>query len=95
MSFESEKTMFEIYRLPSEEGGTFEVIYFTELTERNRDRAIARAMRGESFLSGFLRDWKKEEAKEAVAEIVDALNRGESLSPEEVRKRLAPYFPTP
>ena len=93
MSLAAEKTMFEIYRLPEEEGGGFEVIYFTELTERNRDAAISRAMRGESFLSGFLLDGKKGEAKGVIAGIVESLNRGEPLSPEAAEAQLKPYFP--
>jgi hypothetical protein len=89
---ESDKTMFEIYR---EEGYNrrFKVIYFTELSDHNREYEINRALAGEHYYDGFIKNFKKEEAKEKIAGIIARLNDGEMMSQDEIRSILAPYTP--
>lgn len=95
MSIQSEKTMFEIYQTPPEQGGLFEVIYYTELTEHNRDKMINRAMQGVSFLSGFIKNFYKDEAKQTVQNILDRLNAGEKIASHMLEEQLKPYYPKP
>ena len=88
----SDKTMFEIYR---EEGygRKFRVVYFTELNDHSREIEISRAMAGEHFCDGFIKNYQKEQAKEIIARFVEGLNRGEPPALEQLRKDLAPYTP--
>jgi hypothetical protein len=90
----ADKIMFEIYR----EAGynrRFQVLYFTELNDHNRENEINRAMAGEHFYDGFIRGFKKEEAKALIDGVVQRLNRGEAVAPAEVRKLLAPFASWP
>lgn len=80
--------MFEIYR----EAGydrQYRVVYFTELDEHNRDQEIARAMSGEHFYDGFIREDILTDAKEIINRIVERLNNGEVLPAGEVDRALA------
>jgi hypothetical protein len=84
----SDRTMFEIYR----EAGyarQYRVVYFTELDEHNKEAEINRALTGEHFYDGFLFDAKKDQGKGIVDQIVERLNRGEAVSPDEVDQALA------
>lgn len=88
---QSDKVMFEIYR----EAGynrRFRVLYFTELNDHNRETEINRAMAGEHFYDGFIRNLKKDEAKTAINEIISRLNRGERVEASEVDQALRPYL---
>jgi len=88
---QSDKVMFEIYR----EAGynrRFRVLYFTELNDHNRETEINRAMAGEHFYDGFIRNLKKDEAKTAIEEIIARLNRGEEVQPSDVDQALQPYL---
>src|SRR5438132_3641242 len=89
---ESDKTMFEIYR---EEGYNrrFKVIYYTELNDHNREFEINRALAGEHYFDGFIKNFKKEEAKERIQGIIQRLNDGELVKPDEIRSILVPYTP--
>jgi hypothetical protein len=85
---ESEKIMFEIYR----EGGydrRYRVVYFTELSDRNRDLEIARALAGEHLLDGFIALERAEQAKTIIAAFLERLNAGEAASSEELSAALA------
>lgn len=87
---EADKVMFEIYR----EAGydrRFRVVYFTELSERNRDLEIGRAMGGEHLTDGFLAADRLAEAKAAIRSLLDRLNAGEALPPAELGAALAPF----
>ena len=84
------KVMFEIYR-DTAYTGRFEVVYFTELGETQRDTAIARAMAGEHLYDGFLRTFRAEEAKPVIETILDELNTGREMAPDEIARRLAPF----
>jgi hypothetical protein len=83
--------MFQIYREPSF-NRRFRVVYFTELDDHNRESEINDAMRGEHIFDGYLRNYKKEEAKRVVAAILERLNGGETLAPSEIEGQLRPFM---
>jgi hypothetical protein len=87
----SEKTMFEIYR-EAEYNKRYRVIYYTELTEHNKEYEINRAMAGEQYLDGFISDTEKEIAKQVILDLVTRLNAGETVSDGDARRLLAPYL---
>lgn len=91
LAFESEKTMFEIYRDPAW-SGKYRVVYFTELNDHNREMEFNHAMRGEHFFDGFLRNYGKEEAKGVINQLLERLNAGEKVDPADVKKALEPYI---
>ncbi len=86
----SDKIMFEIYK-ETTYNDVFKVVYFTELGEHDKDFEIERALEGEHFYDGFIKELKKEEAKKIIDEIVDRLNEGEEITLEEIDKRLEEY----
>jgi len=83
MAFESDKTMFEIYR-ETTYSGEYRVVYFTELQDHNKEMEINRAMAGEHFMDGFIRDYRKDEAKAIIDGMLSRLNGGERLQPDDV-----------
>ena len=91
LGIESDKIMFEIYREP-EFGRQYRVVYFTELDEHNKEKEINEAMRGEHVFDGFLRNFKKQEGKRIVSEILERLNSGESIGPEDIERELKPFM---
>jgi len=93
MAFDSDKIMFEIYREKTY-SGQYRVVYFTELQDHNKEAEINRAMAGEHFYDGFIRQFRKDEAKEVIRGILDRLNNGEHLDKEDVDRALAPFRPS-
>ncbi len=93
MAMESAKVMFEIYR-EAAYTGKYRVVYYTELNENNKEWEINRAMSGEHFYDGFIRDYRKEEAKEIVDSILKRLNDGEKLTPGDVEAALGEHMAT-
>jgi len=75
MLFEADKVMFEIYR-ETEYTGKYRVCYFTELQDHNKESEINHALAGEHFFDGFIKNFKKDEAKEIIASILGRLNNG-------------------
>jgi hypothetical protein len=92
MSFESDKIMFEIYR-DTQYNQSFRVVYYTELNEHNKHEEINRAMSGEHYFDGFIKDYKKEEAKKVIQNIVSGLNEGKIITHKEIRDMLKNYIP--
>ncbi len=92
MSFESDKIMFEIYKdtLYNKE---YRVVYFTELNEHNKHEEINRALAGEHYFDGFIKDFKKKESKRIIDLIISELNEGTLLSPDEIKKKLKEHIP--
>ncbi|HEY3136740.1 MAG TPA: hypothetical protein VGL29_11990 [Blastocatellia bacterium] len=88
---DSNKIMFEIYREGSY-NRRFKVVYFTELNEHNKEFEINRAMAGDHFFDGFLRDATKEEAKAIIDRTLERLNGGEQIRPEELERELTGYL---
>ena len=91
MLFESDKIMFEIYR-ETEYTGRYRVVYFTELQDHNKESEINHALAGEHFYDGFIKNFKKDEAKEIIAGILERLNSGERLGAQEVEQALGEHI---
>ncbi len=91
MAFESEKTMFEIYR-EAAYTGAFQVVYYTELQDHNKESEINRALAGEHFYDGFIHNYRKEEAKQILEELVRRLNAGEDLEPSDIERALGGHL---
>ena len=87
MGFESEKTMFEIYR-ETAYTGRYRVVYFTELQDHNKESEINHALTGQHLYDGFLRNFGKEEAKQIIERLLERLNGGEPLGPPEIEGAL-------
>ena len=87
MAFESEKVMFEIYRERTYTG-KYRVIYYTELQDHERDWEISRAMAGETFFDGFLKNHRLDEGKQIIEHFVERLNQGERVDPTELSAAL-------
>jgi hypothetical protein len=92
LAFESDKVMFEIYREPTYTG-KYRVVYFTDLTDHDREQEFNLALRGEHFYDGFLKNFGKDAAKEAISRLLARLNEGESLNAKDVERELKPYMP--
>jgi hypothetical protein len=90
-ALESEKVMFAIYRDDSAVRG-YRVVYFTELDEHNREDEINDAMRGDLLFDGYFRNRTKEDAKRAVAAILQRMNAGETLGRPELERELKPFL---
>jgi hypothetical protein len=88
---ESEKIMFEVYREGSY-NRRYKVVYFTELNEHNKETEINRALAGDHFYDGFLKESGKEEAKAVIERALERLNAGENVRPEDLEKDLAQYL---
>ena len=89
---ESDKVMFEIYREPDFNRAS-RVVYFTELGEHNKEYEINRALAGEHFYDGFIRNYGKDNAKKIIQELLERLNRGERLTSEDVEAALTEHIP--
>ncbi len=92
MPFESDRIMFEIYREPGY-NRRFRVVYFTELDEHNKEHEINAAIAGEHFYDGFILTARSREAKQTINHLLNELNSGRSIAPEEVEDRLADFVP--
>jgi hypothetical protein len=91
LTTDTKKVMFEIYR-EAEFSGRYKVVYFTELGEHDKETEIADAMRGEHIYDGFLLHRERNQAKPIVDEILDRLNRGESVDSVAIEEMLQPYL---
>lgn len=83
--------MFEVYK-DTTWSGQYRVVYFTELQDHNKEAEINRAMSGEHFVDGFIKDYKKEDAKQIIDGLLERLNRGEPVQPEEFLAALGDYL---
>lgn len=89
---ETDKIMFQVYR----EAGynrKYRVVYFTELHDHNRETEINRALAGEAFFEGFIRNFKKDQAKQIIENVIQKLNDGEVVDPEDLARNLSPFMP--
>lgn len=91
MLFEADKVMFEIYR-ETEYTGKYKVVYFTELQDHNKETEINHALAGEHFFDGFIKNFRKDEAKEIVADLLKRLNSGEKVDALEVERALGDHL---
>jgi len=92
MAFESDKIMFEIYK-DTLYNKNYRVVFYTELNEHNKHAEISRAMAGDHIFDGFIKDYKKDEAKKIIEAIVNELNEGKELSTTTIKDRLKEYTP--
>ena len=92
MVFEAERVMFEIYKEVTYQG-RFKVVYFTELGDHNREFEINRALAGKHYYDGFIRNYRRLEAKQVIKGILEKLNRGEQVSAEEIDVKLEIFKP--
>ena len=83
----SDRVMFEIYR-EAGYGRRYRVVYFTELSEHNKEAEINRALTGDHYYDGFIMDWRKDEAKAVINRWLDRLNQGEVLAAEDLAAEL-------
>jgi thiaminase len=91
---ESDKIMFEVYK-EAAYTGRYRVVYFTELNEQNKEFEINRALAGEHFYDGFIKNYKSDEAKEIIDRLLDRMNSGETLTPEQFEAAIAAHIPAP
>ena len=90
--YESDKIMFEIYR-DKQYNEKFRVVYYTELNEHNKHVEINRALAGASYFDGFIKDFRKEEAKQIIENILKELNDGKTIAKDEIKEKLKEYTP--
>ncbi len=88
---ESDKVMFEIYR-EAAYTGKYRVVYYTELNENNKEWEINRALSGEHFYDGFIKNYRKDEAKDIIDTLLKRLNDGENLAPADVESALSEHM---
>jgi hypothetical protein len=93
MPFESDKIMFEVYK-EATYSGKYRVVYFTELQDHNKEAEINRAMAGEHFLDGFIRAYRKDQAKAAIEKLLSRLNDGEPITQADFARELKPFTPS-
>ena len=79
---DEKKVMFEIFR--EREHGAYRVVYFTELTEHEKDDALSEVMHGSHIYSGYLLHRERERAKATVGRLLDRMNAGETVSEQEI-----------
>jgi hypothetical protein len=91
MAFESDKVMFEIYR-DAGYTGQYRVVYFTELQDHNKDTEINHALGGEHFYDGFIKEYRKDEAKTIIQSLLERLNSGDRLSAADVETALGAHL---
>jgi hypothetical protein len=93
MAMESDKVMFEIYR-DATYTGKYRVVYYTELNENNKEWEINKAMAGEHFYDGFIKNFGKDEAKDKIDALLKRMNDGERLSENDIERELGTYLAT-
>jgi hypothetical protein len=91
LTTDAKKVMFEIYRDASL-SGKYKVVYFTELGEHDKETEIADAMRGDHVFDGFLLHRERNQAKQVMEQILDRLNRGESVDRTMIEQILQPFL---
>ncbi len=93
MAMESDKVMFEIYK-DATYTGKYRVVYYTELNENNKEWEINKAMAGEHFYDGFIKNFGKDEAKDIIEMLLKRMNDGESLSSGDIERELGTHLAT-
>ncbi len=83
--------MFEVYR-DTAYSGAYEVVYYTELQDYNKETAINRALAGEHFVDGYLRNHRKDEAKRIIDSLLERMNSGEAITPDDFLEALGDHL---
>jgi hypothetical protein len=50
-------------------------------------------MAGEHFVDGFIRAYRKDQAKEAIEKLLNRLNEGETITKVDFERELKPFTP--
>lgn len=87
----TDKVLFEIVR-DDQAAMPYQVVYYTELNEKERDEAIDRAMAAEPVFNGFIDAAHLELAKSAIAGCLSQLNSGASFAADEFEQVIAAYL---
>jgi hypothetical protein len=91
MLFEADKVMFEIYK-ETEYTGKYRVVYFTELQDHNKETEINHAMAGEHVFDGFIKNFRKDEAKEIINTLLGRMNNGERVEAQDIERALGDHM---
>jgi hypothetical protein len=91
MSEDEKRIMFEIYR-EAVDNGRYRVVYFTELGEHERETEIGNAVRGDHVFDGFILSRERGSAKQAVERILEQMNGGKAVGPEDIERELHPFL---
>jgi hypothetical protein len=91
MLFEADKVMFEIYK-ETEYTGKYRVVYFTELQDHNKETEINHAMAGEHVFDGFIKNFRKDEAKEIINSLLGRMNSGEQVAAQDIERALGDHM---
>jgi hypothetical protein len=91
MAMDSDKVMFEIYK-EATYTGKYRVVYYTELNENNKEWEINKAMAGEHFYDGFIKNFGKDEAKDIIDALLKRMNDGENLSSKDIEQELGTHL---
>ena len=91
MLFEADKVMFEIYK-ETEYTGKYRVVYFTELQDHNKETEINHAMAGEHVFDGFIKNFRKDEAKEIINSLLGRMNNGERVEGQDIERALGDHM---
>ena len=62
------------------------------MQDHNKEAEINHALAGEHFYDGFIKNFKKDEAKEIINSILDRLNSGERLDAGQVESALGEHI---
>lgn len=85
------KIMFEIYQ--EKYSGEYKVVYFTELNDHTRETEIGKALAGEHIYDGFIKEFKKDAAKQIIDQLLERMNDGEELSSDDIETALGEHIP--
>ncbi len=83
--------MFEIYREAGYDRKCC-VVYFTELTDHNKEYEISRALEGEHLYDSFLKESTIIPAKQRLDQVLSRLNDGEEMTPLQIEEALEEYL---
>ena len=65
------------------------MVYYTELTEHNKEAEINHAIAGETIYDGYIKDVSKEKGKIIIKEMIDEMNSNQSpIEKNEIIRRL-------
>ena len=85
------KIMFEIYK--EKYSGQYKVVYFTELNDHTRETEIGKALSGDHVYDGFIKEFKKDDAKQIIEHLLDQMNDGEEVTSEDIEAALGIHMP--
>jgi hypothetical protein len=85
------KIMFEIYQ--EKYSSEYKVVYFTELNDHTRETEIGKALSGDHIYDGFIKEFKKDDAKQIIDRLLNQMNDGEELTSEDIETALEDHIP--